>query len=76
MKATFLTAYLAEFERHIAGPFDQGGFQRLFAHCQVLNALWHLRSSVEACQNAPFVEDLLLTMEARWQRLTREGCGG
>jgi hypothetical protein len=75
MKAAFLSAYLAEFERHFAGPFDQGGFQRLFAHCQVLNALWHLRSSVEACQNAPFVEDLLLTMEARWQRLAREGSG-
>jgi aminoglycoside/choline kinase family phosphotransferase len=75
MKAAFLSAYLAEFERHVAGPFDQRGFQRLFAHCQVLNALWHLRCSVEACQNAPFVEDLLLTMETRWQRLAREGCG-
>jgi hypothetical protein len=75
MKAAFLSAYLAEFERHFAGPFDQGGFQRLFAHCQVLNALWHLRWSVEACQNAPLVEDLLLTMETRWPRLAREGCG-
>jgi hypothetical protein len=75
MKAAFLSAYLAEFERHFAGPFDRGGFQRLIAHCQVLNALWHLRCSVEACQNAPFVEDLLLTMETRWQRLAREGCG-
>ena len=76
MKAAFLSAYLAEFERHVAGPFDRDGFQRLFAHCEILNALWQFRQSVEACQNAPFVEDLLLTMEARWQRLTREGCGG
>jgi hypothetical protein len=75
MEAAFLSAYLAEFERHVAGPFDQRGFQRLFAHCQVLNALWHLRCSVEACQNAPFVENLLLTMETRWQRLAREGSG-
>ena len=75
MQAAFLSAYLAEFERHVAGPFDQGGFQRLFGHCELLDALWHLRWSVEACQNAPIVEDLLLTMETRWPRLAREGSG-
>jgi hypothetical protein len=72
MKAAFLAAYLAEFERHVAGPLDREGFQRLFGHCEILNALWHLRWSVEACQNAPVVEDLLLTMETRWQRLARK----
>jgi hypothetical protein len=75
MKATFLAAYLAEFERHVAGPLDREGFQRLFEHCEILNALWHLRWSVEECRNAPVVEDLLLTMETRWQRLAREGSG-
>jgi hypothetical protein len=71
MKAAFLSAYLAEVERHVAVPFDREGFQRLFGHCEILNALWHLRWSVEACQDAPLVEDLLLTMETRWQRLAR-----
>jgi hypothetical protein len=75
MKPTFLAAYLAEFERQVAGPFDREGFQRLFGHCEILNALWHLRWSVEACQNAPVVEDLLLTLETRWQRLASEGSG-
>src|SRR5262249_40406230 len=32
-KATFLAAYLAEFERHVAVPLDREGFQRLFGHC-------------------------------------------
>jgi hypothetical protein len=68
MKAAFVSAYLAEFKRHFAEPFDHAGFRHLFAHCQVLNSLWHLRSSVEACQDAVFVEDLLRTMETRWQR--------
>jgi hypothetical protein len=75
MKATFLAAYLAEFERHVAVPFDREGFPRLFGHCEILNALWDLRWSVKACQDAPFVEDLLLTMETRWQRLDKEGKG-
>jgi aminoglycoside phosphotransferase (APT) family kinase protein len=69
MKATFLAAYLAEFERHVAMPLDREGFQRLFAYCEILTALWHLRWSVEACQDAPVVEELLLDMETRWQRL-------
>jgi Ser/Thr protein kinase RdoA (MazF antagonist) len=68
MKATFLAAYLAEFERHVAGPFDREGFQRLFGHCEILNALWDLRWSVEACQDAPVVEELLVDMETHWQR--------
>ncbi|HKB36804.1 MAG TPA: aminoglycoside phosphotransferase family protein [Gemmataceae bacterium] len=75
MKATFLAAYLAEFERHVAVPFDREGFPRLFGHCEILNALWYLRWSVKACQDAPVVEDLLLTMETRWQRLNKEGSG-
>jgi hypothetical protein len=69
MKATFLAAYLAEFERHVARPPDREGFQRLFEHCEILNTLWHLRWSVETCQDAGVVEDLLLDMETRWQRL-------
>jgi hypothetical protein len=73
MKATFLAAYLAEFERHVTRPLDQEGFQRLFEHCEILNTLWHLRWSVEACQDTPVVEDLLLDMETRWQRLAGEG---
>jgi hypothetical protein len=73
MKAALLSAYLAEFESHVAGPLDKEGFQRLFGHCEILNALWHLRWSVEACQNAAAVEGLLLIMEARWQRLAKEG---
>jgi hypothetical protein len=72
MKATFLAAYLAEFERHVARPLDREGFQRLFEHCEILNTLWHLRWSVEACQDAPVVEDLLLDMETRWQRLENQ----
>jgi hypothetical protein len=73
MKATFLAAYLAEFERHVARPLDREGFQRLFGHCEILNTLWHLRWSVEACQDTHVVEDLLLDMETRLQRLAREG---
>jgi hypothetical protein len=69
MKPTFLAAYLAEFERHVARPLDREGFQRLFEHCEILNALWHLRWSVQACQDASVVENLLVEMEARWQRL-------
>ena len=69
MKTTFLAAYLAEFERHVGRPFDREGFQRLFGHCEFLNALWHLRWSVETCQDAAVVEGLLLDMETRWQRL-------
>jgi thiamine kinase-like enzyme len=69
MKATFLAAYLAEFERHVARPLDREGFQRLFGHCEILNSLWHLRWSVETCQDAAVVEELLLDMETRWQRL-------
>jgi aminoglycoside/choline kinase family phosphotransferase len=69
MKATFLTAYLAEFERHVGAPLDRESFQRLFEHCEILNALWHLRWSVEACQDAPAVQELLVDMEARRQRL-------
>ena len=71
MKATFLTAYLEEFERHAGVSLDREGFQRLFEHCELLNALWHLRWSVEACQDAPVVEQLLADMETRWQRLVR-----
>src|SRR5262249_25939292 len=69
MKATFLAAYLAEFERHVARPLDREGFQRLFEHCEILNTLWHLRWSVEACQDTHVVQDLLLAMETRLQRL-------
>src|SRR5262249_37603368 len=75
MKAAFLSAYLAEFERHVAGPFDRGGFQRLFGHCEILNALWYLRWSVEACSHAPDVQRALATAEAIWQRLDEEGNG-
>jgi hypothetical protein len=75
MKATFLAAYLAEFERHVARPLDREGFQRLFRHCEILNPLWHLRWSVEACQDAAVVEDLLLDMETRWQRLGSQKSG-
>jgi aminoglycoside phosphotransferase (APT) family kinase protein len=71
MKAAFLAAYLAEFEHHVAGPFDREGFQSLFEHCEILDALWYLRWSVEACQKAAVVEDSLRTMETRWQRLGR-----
>jgi aminoglycoside/choline kinase family phosphotransferase len=71
-KADFLSAYLAEFERHVAGPFEREGFQRLFEHCEILNVLWHLRWSVEACQDAPLVEEQLRDMETRWQRLAGE----
>jgi aminoglycoside/choline kinase family phosphotransferase len=74
MKATFLAAYLAEFERLVSVPVDQEGFQRVFEHCQILNALWHLRWSVEACQDAKGVEELLLDMETRWQRLESGEC--
>lgn len=73
MRAAFLSAYLAEFERHAAAPFDREGFQRVLGYCEILNALWHLRWSVEACQNAAAVESLLLIMEAAWQRLAGEG---
>ena len=69
MKAAFLTVYIAEFERHVGVPLDREGFQRLFEHCEILNALWYLRWSVEACQDAPVVEELLADMETRWQRL-------
>jgi aminoglycoside/choline kinase family phosphotransferase len=69
MKGSFLTTYLAEFERCGGKPLDRDRFQRLFEHCEILNALWHLRWSVEACQDAPAVEELLVGMEARWQRL-------
>jgi thiamine kinase-like enzyme len=69
MKTTFLTAYLEEFERHAGVSLDREGFQLLFEHSELLNALWHLRWSVEACQDAPVVEELLAGMEARWQRL-------
>ncbi len=68
-KAAFLAAYLAEFERHVAVPFDRGNFQRLFGHCEILNVLWHLRWSVEACSDAPEVQRLLATAESIWQRL-------
>jgi hypothetical protein len=73
MKAALLSAYLAEFERQVAGPFDREGFQRLFGHCEILNALWHLRWSVEGCRDAAAVEGLLLLMEARWRRLAGGG---
>jgi aminoglycoside/choline kinase family phosphotransferase len=69
MKATLLAVYLAEFERHVAKPLDRDCFERLLRHCEILNTLWHLRWSVEACQDAAIVEDLLLDMENRWQRL-------
>jgi hypothetical protein len=69
MKVAFIAAYLAEFERHVASPLDREGFQRLFGHCEILNTLWYLRWSVERCQDAAVVEDLLLDMENRWQRL-------
>jgi aminoglycoside/choline kinase family phosphotransferase len=69
MKAPFLTAYAAEFERHAGVPLDHEGFRRLLEHCEILNALWHLRWSVEACQDAPGVEEVLVDMEKRWQRL-------
>jgi aminoglycoside/choline kinase family phosphotransferase len=75
MKARFLAAYLAEFERHVAVPFDGEGFQRLFGHCEILNTLWHLRWSVEACSRAADVQRLLATAEAIWQRLDEEGNG-
>jgi hypothetical protein len=75
MKATFLAAYLAEFERQVARPVDREGFQHLFEHCESLNALWHLRWSVKACQDAPVVEELLFDMETRWQRLGSQTVG-
>jgi hypothetical protein len=72
MQPRFLAAYVAEFQRHVAGPFDRDGFQRLFAHCEILNALWQFRQSVEACQDAPVVEELLVDIETRWQRLASQ----
>jgi hypothetical protein len=68
MKATFITAYLSEFERHLGVPVDRDGFQRQLGHCEILNAIWHLRWSVETCQDAAVVEELLVDMETHWQR--------
>jgi aminoglycoside/choline kinase family phosphotransferase len=69
MKARFLAAYIDEFQRHVAGPFDPEGFRRLFAHCELLNGLWQLRQSVEACKDAAVLQELFLDMETRWQRV-------
>ena len=71
-KAAFVSAYLAEFERHAAVPPEPQTFAALFARCEILTALWHLRWSAQACRNAAFVDDHLSKMETVWDRLARE----
>src|SRR5262249_43258593 len=50
-KEPFIDAYLAEFARHSAVRLDEPDFRLTFAHCRLLNALWHIRWSVDACRD-------------------------
>ena len=73
------SAYLAELEQRVPG-FARLEFDRVFADCKILNVLWHLRWSVDACQDAPFVESELDELEALWkdwseERAMAEGLG-
>ena len=63
------SAYLEELEGRAAGAFDRRAFNRTFAHCRILNVLWHLRWSVDACRDVPFVETELDKLEALWKGL-------
>jgi aminoglycoside phosphotransferase (APT) family kinase protein len=65
------SAYLEKLEARLALSFDRRAFDRTFAHCRVLDILWHLRWSVDACRDAAFVEAELTRLETRWAKLDR-----
>jgi hypothetical protein len=72
-KAKFTEVYLGEFERLTGWRPDKNGFSLSLEHCQIVNALWHLRWSVEECRDAALVEGGLSRMETIWRRLGRDG---
>lgn len=69
---TFIAAYLNELARHAAVPFERRAFRLAFAHCEIVNVLWHLGWDLAACRDASFVDGLLDTMETVWHRLDTE----
>ena len=67
-RADYLASYLAELDRLDATPLDLQAFRRIFHRsCRMLNALWRLGSSVEACRDPAFVIPLLDEIEASWE---------
>jgi aminoglycoside phosphotransferase (APT) family kinase protein len=70
-KAAFLPAYRDEFARHAAVPWDQQTFDIAFAHCRILNALWHLRWDVGPCRDEAYVGGLLKSMATVWNHLDK-----
>jgi aminoglycoside phosphotransferase (APT) family kinase protein len=71
-KPKFVAAYLDEFARRAGAAIEEQAFRLTFMHCRVLNILWHLRWSVEACRDAAFVEGELNRLATLRQDLDRE----
>lgn len=70
-KAPFIGAYLAELSRRSAAPPDEEDFRRALAHCRFLNALWHIRWSVDACRDPASVGAMLGYLGRARRRLER-----
>ena len=70
--APVLSAYLEELEGSVGRDFDREAFERTFAYCKILNVLWHLRWSVDACRHIPFVESELDKLETLWEGWPKE----
>jgi thiamine kinase-like enzyme len=75
-KPQFVRTYLEELERQLQRQADRGAFKETLARCEVLNVLWHLRWSVEACREPTFVAESLEELEALGRRLEGEGRDG
>ena len=51
-------------------------FHHTFAHCAILNVLWHLGWEAEACAEPAYVGGLLDSLADSWLRLNREVVDG
>jgi aminoglycoside/choline kinase family phosphotransferase len=71
-KPAFVAAYLADIERHTGVSLDRRAFRLTLAHCEILDALWHLGWDAEACQDPPFVASVLRGIASAWRRLEKE----
>ena len=66
------SAYLDALEGSIGRELDREAFESTFAYCRILNMLWHLRWSVDACRDTAFVERELDKLETLWSAWKNE----
>lgn len=70
-KPAHIRAYLNEFTRGLAVPFDRHAFHVTFMHCELVNVLLHFAWSVENLSTHSTVKGLIAQLELIWKRMDR-----